>query len=163
MASPLVAGLAGLIFSQYPTYTPDQVAKAIVHNADDLGIAGHDSLYGCGRINAYRSLAVGSLSSGCEGWGGLATVQSVDLSGMSLAETEFRPGVLLVKFQEDLALAERGKTLAVHGLVFLKVIQHANIHLVAVPAGQELAVMEILNADPAVVYAEPDLLVYALP
>ena len=80
MATPFVAGLAGLIYSHYPGYTPDQVARAIAHNADDLGSAGHDDYFGCGRINAYRALSNGAVSSGCSGWGGLSItgVQALD-------------------------------------------------------------------------------------
>lgn len=162
MATPFVAGLAGLIYSKYPAYTPDQVAQAIVHNADDLGSPGRDDSYGCGRINAHRSLLDGAVSSGCSGWGGLA-IESAPLQTAPPADAEFRAGVLLVKFQDVASLAERENVLAAHGLTSLDVIEGLGVHLLAVPEGQELALVEALNADPAIVYAEPDYKVYAMP
>ncbi len=56
MAAPHVAGLAGLILSLHPDWTPDQVRSALTDSADDLGSAGRDDYYGYGRINAYRAL-----------------------------------------------------------------------------------------------------------
>ncbi len=56
MASPHVAGLAGLIASQNPSWTPDQIEQKIALSADDLGAAGRDDYYGHGRINAYRAV-----------------------------------------------------------------------------------------------------------
>jgi len=164
MATPFVAGLAALILSRYPSYTPDQVADAIVHNADDLPTAGsgYDTTYGCGRINAYASLRHGAVSSGCSGWGGLS-VESVEPLATPLADAEFRPGVLLVGFKDTAAQAERESVLAAHGLTTLRIIEGPDIHIVAVPEGQELTFVETLQADPAVAYAEPDYKVYALP
>jgi thermitase len=138
MATPFVAGLAGLIYSTYPSYTPYQVAQAIVHNADDLGAPGHDDMYGCGRINAHRSLLNGAVSDGCVGWSGFS-LESSQAYTTPPADAEFRPGALLVKFQDVASLVERDKVLADHALA------------------------ESLNADPAVAYAEPDYKLYALP
>jgi len=56
MATPFVAGLAALVYARFPTYTPDQVASAILDNAQDLGSTGWDIYYGCGRIDAFRAL-----------------------------------------------------------------------------------------------------------
>ena len=159
MATPFVAGLAGLIYSHYPGYTPDQVAQAIAHNADDLGSAGHDDYFGCGRINAYRALSNGAVSSGCSGWGGLSLTE-VKPSAPP-AGAEFRAGVLLLKFQDVTSQAERENILAAHGLAVLNTIEGLDIHLVSVPEGQELALAETLNADPSISYAEPDYKVYA--
>jgi subtilisin family serine protease/uncharacterized protein YkwD len=165
MASPFVAGLAALILSRYPGYTPDQVADAIVHNADDLGATGHDDLFGCGRINAHASLRHGALGSGCSGWGGLSveSVEALAAPPPPPAGAEFRPGALLVGFKETATQAERADALAANGLTTLRVVGGLNIHMVAVPEGQELAFVETLQANPAVAYAEPDYKVYALP
>jgi len=161
MSAPFVTGLAGLIYSRYPGYTPDQVAQAIVHNADDLGAAGRDDLYGCGRINAYRSLANGAVTSGCAGWSSFS-IQDIQVQPTPPADAEFRPGVLLVRFRDAASLAERENVLAAHSLTTLNEIEELDIYLVTVPEGQELAFVEGLNADPTVVYAEPDYKVYAL-
>jgi subtilisin family serine protease len=56
MATPFVAGLAALLFSQHPDWTPDQVFARIVSTTDDLGRKGRDDYYGAGRINAARAL-----------------------------------------------------------------------------------------------------------
>ncbi|UCC64108.1 MAG: S8 family serine peptidase [Anaerolineae bacterium] len=162
MATPFVAGLAGLVYSRYPDYSPDQVAQAIVHNADDLGTSDRDDQFGCGRINAYRSLAHGALSSDCAGWSGLS---GEDVQGRLAPplDAEFRRGVLLVKFHEDVSVDGRVRTLGAHGLTVVDLIEELGIHLVAVPEGRELALATTLGDDPAVAYAELDYKIYALP
>jgi len=55
-ACPLVAGLAGLIFSQNPQLTPDEVEEILRAGCDDLGSLGPDNTYGYGRINVYNSM-----------------------------------------------------------------------------------------------------------
>lgn len=57
MATPHVAGLAGLILARNPALTPDAVRALIEGNADDLGAYGWDDAFGHGRINARRTLA----------------------------------------------------------------------------------------------------------
>ncbi len=57
-ASPMVAGLAALIISARPEYTPSQVRYILRNSADDLGTAGPDNIYGAGRINAFRALRI---------------------------------------------------------------------------------------------------------
>lgn len=56
-ASPIAAGLAGLIISANPDLTNTQVGEIIMQNADDLGDPGFDQYYGYGRVNACASLA----------------------------------------------------------------------------------------------------------
>ena len=57
MAAPHVAGLAALVRSKHPGWTPEQVSNAIMQTADDRGRRGRDDFYGVGRINAARALA----------------------------------------------------------------------------------------------------------
>ncbi|MEW6702992.1 MAG: S8 family serine peptidase, partial [Bacteroidota bacterium] len=60
MASPLTAGLAGLVASKFPTYTPLQIAEQIRMTADNIDAANADSLklfLGRGRINAFRAVS----------------------------------------------------------------------------------------------------------
>jgi parallel beta-helix repeat protein len=61
MATPHVAGVAALIWSQYPNWTRDQVRTQLRYTADDLGYPGFDVNYGYGRINARRSVERGLL------------------------------------------------------------------------------------------------------
>ncbi len=60
MAAPYVAGLAGLILKQNPSFTADDVKRAIYLGTDDLGNPGHDESYGFGRVNIQKSLSAGS-------------------------------------------------------------------------------------------------------
>ncbi len=57
-STPLVAGLAGLLFSADPDLTPDQVVTRIKNRCDDLGLVGPDDSYGHGRINVGKALAL---------------------------------------------------------------------------------------------------------
>ncbi|HET54997.1 MAG TPA: T9SS type A sorting domain-containing protein [Ignavibacteria bacterium] len=60
LASPLAAGLAGLIIQRFPDYTPLQVAEQIRVNTDYIADK-NDSFFeyylGTGRINAYKALS----------------------------------------------------------------------------------------------------------
>jgi subtilisin family serine protease len=61
MATPHVAGLAALIWSEYPSYTNDQVEGRIEMTAVDLGTPGWDQYYGHGRIDAQAALCTPDL------------------------------------------------------------------------------------------------------
>ena len=50
MATPRVAGVAALVLSAWPAYTPDQIEAALENTAVDLGTAGRDDLFGYGRV-----------------------------------------------------------------------------------------------------------------
>ncbi|MDQ7816523.1 MAG: S8 family serine peptidase [Melioribacteraceae bacterium] len=58
MASPLVAGLAGLVFTRFPNYTPLQIAEQIRMTADNIDSKnpGFEKLLGRGRINAFNAV-----------------------------------------------------------------------------------------------------------
>jgi len=58
MAAPYVAGLAALLFSEHPGWTPDQVCLRIKNTTDDINDlnAQHFGLLGTGRINAHKAL-----------------------------------------------------------------------------------------------------------
>lgn len=59
MAGPLVAGLAGLIKSYHPDWTPLQIRKQIAGTVDDVYYANPNlaGKLGSGRINAYKALS----------------------------------------------------------------------------------------------------------
>lgn len=61
MATPHVAGLATLVWSEYPGYTNDQVEGRIEMTAVDLGDPGWDQYYGHGRIDAHAALCTPDL------------------------------------------------------------------------------------------------------
>ncbi|MEW6554527.1 MAG: S8 family serine peptidase, partial [Actinomycetota bacterium] len=56
MATPMAAGLAALIASYRPGYSPQQVELAMEIYAADLGAPGRDDHFGYGRIDALASL-----------------------------------------------------------------------------------------------------------
>ena len=55
-AAPQVVGVAALLLSVRPTLTPTQVRCILEHTADDMGALGYDSIFGWGRLNAFRAL-----------------------------------------------------------------------------------------------------------
>jgi subtilisin family serine protease len=57
MAAPYVSGVAALLLSKHPTWTPDQVRDRLVKTADDRGTRGKDDYFGAGRLNAARALS----------------------------------------------------------------------------------------------------------
>lgn len=56
MASPKVAGIAGVIKAAHPDYKPAQVEALIEKTAIDYGKPGHDEYFGAGEANAYTAL-----------------------------------------------------------------------------------------------------------
>jgi len=56
MAGPYVAGVAALIWSQFPSYTHHHVRTQLRRTANDMGEHGFDVYYGYGRINARRAV-----------------------------------------------------------------------------------------------------------
>ncbi len=56
MATPHVSAIAAMYKLQDPSRTPAQIEALIRSNAKDLGPAGWDSAYGCGLVEAYRTI-----------------------------------------------------------------------------------------------------------
>ena len=56
MASPVVTGVAALVVSQNPTYTPADVRTALLGSAQEAGALGRDDRYGSGLVSAYAAL-----------------------------------------------------------------------------------------------------------
>jgi thermitase len=56
-AAPHVAGLAALLWSQHPDWTPAQVETRILETAADLGPEGRDPWFGHGRIDVVKALS----------------------------------------------------------------------------------------------------------
>ncbi len=61
MACPHVAGLAALILSKHPEFTPDDVTQVIRASADDIETPGFDILSGSGRVNARKALLINTI------------------------------------------------------------------------------------------------------
>ena len=56
LASPVVAGVAALMFSAKPSLTPTLAAQLLEASAVDLGGAGYDTSYGYGRVDALAAV-----------------------------------------------------------------------------------------------------------
>jgi subtilisin family serine protease len=70
MATPYVSGLAALILSMNSGLSNDEVTMILTSSTDDLGTPGKDSVFGYGRINAYKAieLADGNLPMSISVW-----------------------------------------------------------------------------------------------
>ena len=68
MATPHVAGVAALVWSQDTACSNDQIRNALTSTAADLGAAGRDTAYGYGLVQAFD--AVTFLGDDCGGGGG---------------------------------------------------------------------------------------------
>ncbi len=82
MASPFVAGLAGLMLQANPSLTPSQVKTKIMDTALDWGPSGDDIDYGTGRLNGYEAIKSAGGYSGTN----IATPEHQYLTG-NLTET----------------------------------------------------------------------------
>jgi subtilisin family serine protease/uncharacterized protein YkwD len=155
MSTPHVAGLAALVRIHYSSYTPDEIASAILDNADDLGATGWDQYYGCGRINALEALYTGAHGTSPVCLNGVGP-WAAD-SGEARATASFVPGEILVSFKPG---ADVETTSLQHGASaeFLPTIQVWRLH---VPPGRERGVLARLRSDPAVAHADLNYLVFA--
>ncbi|MEM2738888.1 MAG: S8 family serine peptidase, partial [Candidatus Bathyarchaeia archaeon] len=63
-STPLTAGVAALIYSVNPSFTPAQVEQILESSALDLGEAGYDFHYGWGRLDAAKALKMAISSNG---------------------------------------------------------------------------------------------------
>ena len=64
MASPHVAGVAALVWSQFPDCTQQQIRNTLAATAEDRGNPGRDDFYGLGIVQA--KAAVDMLAQGCD-------------------------------------------------------------------------------------------------
>jgi thermitase len=58
-ATPVVAGVAGLLLGKCPKLKATAVENILKQTADDLGASGWDQQFGYGRVNAYKALMAG--------------------------------------------------------------------------------------------------------
>ena len=155
MAAPHVAGLAALLINRYPSYTPDQIASAILDNAVDLGDSGWDQYFGCGRINAADALSMGAHSSSPICLQGVGPWSAS--TPLATTSAPFVPGEIILSFQPDVT---KEQVILRYGAraEFLSAIQAWRLR---VPPGQEQTILFQLQADPSVAYADLNHLVSA--
>ena len=137
MATPLVSGLAALLYAHYPAYDDEQVAWAILAHAVDLGVAGRDPDCGWGRIHAYQAVAYGATDTPDYARGAEGQAAEVDT---------WVPGELLVKANASTCVyALAGARLGVPAL---------NLWRVTVPRGWERAYRDAWRDDPRFAWVE---------
>lgn len=56
-ASPIVAGVAGLLWSRNPDLEPEEIVTLLTESAVDLGAPGKDDQFGAGLVDAFAALA----------------------------------------------------------------------------------------------------------
>jgi subtilisin family serine protease len=78
-----------------------------------------------------------------------------------MLSTPYRPGQVLVKFRAEIPQQDRTESLGALDLPILGQLPGLEVQRVAAPEGQERQVVEALNADPSVEYAELDYVVHA--
>jgi subtilisin family serine protease len=145
MATPMVSGLAALVWAQYPSAIASEVATAIQNGAEDLGEPGWDPTYGWGRIDAAQSLHSTSFVS--------AQLQPDDEPAeIAATPASHRPGEVIVSLRGALSVQQ------VAGLSIAGVSRQAGLYLLRVPAGKEEAIAEMLQERADVVYAHPNYL-----
>ena len=157
MATPYVAGLAALVWAEQPTYTPDQVAAALLDNAVDLGSGGWDTEYGCGRIDAAGSVITGTQgsTSTCKpdvlsAAGPTQAVQSAEAPQTD----SYLPGRLIVKWLD-------GPQLTADSTLTLERQLPDQAWLVTVPVGKEWELLQQLQESGSVEYVQLDYRLYA--
>ncbi|MEY2430056.1 MAG: thermitase [Verrucomicrobiota bacterium] len=65
-ASPIVAGVAALVASANPSLSNTQIVALLKQTADDVGVAGYDTSFGFGRINAFRAVSAANSAPGAQ-------------------------------------------------------------------------------------------------
>ena len=90
MATPMVAGLAGLVLSQSPGLNPTQVKQRIQQGCDDISAQnpGFSGQIGSGRINAFKTL-------------GNVSIGDVEASGLSIYPNPATDVVYFSKTEND--------------------------------------------------------------
>ncbi len=73
----------------------------------------------------------------------------------------FAPGQLLVRFKAGVTSSATQLTLEKYAISAIRALYNSDVQLMRVPEGQELAIAAMLNADPNVIYAEPNYVYHA--
>ncbi|NJN98732.1 MAG: peptidase S8 [Anaerolineales bacterium] len=153
MASPHVAGLAALIWSQDTSLTQKQVWAQIKNTAQDLGTSGWDSQFGYGRINAAAAMGTTQIAA--------ATTEAESTPAATATEVPYVPGEILLKLQTGVSV---NRVLDQDHLETAEVkvadtIDQLDVQKLEVPAGQEQSVLAQLRSSSGVEYAELNYIV----
>jgi subtilisin family serine protease len=147
MATPMISGLAALLWTKYPSATSDQVWTAIRIGAEDLGSPGWDAYFGWGRINAANSLGGGSIAGDQAQRAGPCATDP--LTHTALLPVEFRSGEVIVSVSGVYSVLEEGWSV-------MDADPRTGAYLIRVPAGEEVAAARVLQGRLGVRYAHPN-------
>ncbi len=83
LSAAMVSGVAALIHAVNPAMSDAQLREYLLLTADDLGAEGIDDLYGCGKVNASRAVAVDPTTYSISGYvtGDITANVSIKLTG----------------------------------------------------------------------------------
>jgi type VII secretion-associated serine protease mycosin len=151
MATPHVAGLAALIWSQSSGWTNQQVRAQIRDTAQDLGASGWDSQFGYGRINAAAAMGVLQTTST------ITNAFSAEFSPLDTdTQAAYIPGEILLKLRTGYTVSNVLDQ-AQMGAAEVKVagaIDQIGVQKLAVAPGQEQVWLAQLLSSSGVEYAE---------
>jgi thermitase len=74
---------------------------------------------------------------------------------------EFKPGELLVKFEPEISAASARTAMQGYQAEYVRTLYGSDVELWQVPEGSELQILERLNAEPFIEYAEPNYRIQA--
>jgi len=157
MASPHVAGLAALIWSQNPSWTNQEVRAQIRNTAQDLGSSGWDSKFGYGRIDADAALNSQQTTATPADF----NTEFAAAAPADEAEAPYMPGEILLKLRSGVTVKHvlDPARLAQNEVKVAGTIDPLGVMKLTVPAGQEQEVItELLNSG-EVIFAEPNYIV----
>jgi len=66
ISAPIVAGVVALVISANPNLTAAEIDAVLRQSADDCGTAGYDTVFGWGRVNAARAVALAVAAGGTD-------------------------------------------------------------------------------------------------
>jgi type VII secretion-associated serine protease mycosin len=150
MATPHVAGLAALIWSQNPSWSNEEVRAQIRNTAQDLGASGRDNQFGYGRINAAEAMSAVQTTS-------VATAAPAEASPLAAAtQAAYVPGEILLKLRTGFTVnrALDPAQLAAADVKVADTIEQIGVQKLTLRAGQEQALLTQLLNSGAVEYAE---------
>ncbi len=153
MATPMVSGLAALIWARFPSVTSSQVSSAIFTSAEDLGELGWDPYFGWGRIDAANALYTITSAGGTAPPAGavLAADRSSAVDGApTFPPAPFQPGEVIVALREGALLQGLGDWHVLHAST------RAGVYLIRVPVGSEWAAIRSLQVRADVLYTHPN-------
>ncbi|MCB0163934.1 MAG: peptidase S8 [Anaerolineae bacterium] len=155
MASPHVAGLAALIWSQNSDWTNQEVRAQIRNTAQDLGSSGWDSQFGYGRIDAEAALDSQQTTATPDGFNSALAAAAGEV------EAPYKPGEILLKLRSGVTVNNvlDPAKLAEYEVKVAGTIDQIGVMKLTVTAGQEQKVLTELRNSGRVVYAELNYIV----